>query len=106
MERPGQLIPRDLGNALIIARARRLKGMDAAERIARPDKTAGARNAWRRFGRGRHPAALNLGDCFSYALPRDRGAVVLKGEDLGRRTSSPWTIDAQFWNSRGAKSFR
>ncbi len=24
--------------------------------------------AWRRFGKGRHPAALNYGDCFSYAL--------------------------------------
>src|SRR5205085_5474571 len=25
-----------------------------------------ARRAWRRFGRGRHPAGLNFGDCFSY----------------------------------------
>jgi len=27
-----------------------------------------ARRAWRRFGKGRHPAGLNFGDCFSYAL--------------------------------------
>ena len=27
-----------------------------------------ARSAYRRFGKGRHPAALNFGDCFSYAL--------------------------------------
>ena len=27
-----------------------------------------ARQAWRRFGRGNHPAALNYGDCFAYAL--------------------------------------
>jgi ribonuclease VapC len=27
-----------------------------------------ALTAWRRFGKGRHPAALNFGDCFSYAL--------------------------------------
>ena len=27
-----------------------------------------ARQAFRRFGKGRHPAALNLGDCFAYAL--------------------------------------
>src|ERR1700722_356772 len=27
-----------------------------------------ARGAYRRFGKGRHPAALNFGDCFSYAL--------------------------------------
>lgn len=27
-----------------------------------------ARSAYRRFGKGRHPAGLNFGDCFSYAL--------------------------------------
>jgi ribonuclease VapC len=27
-----------------------------------------ARRAWRRFGKGRHSAGLNFGDCFSYAL--------------------------------------
>jgi ribonuclease VapC len=29
-----------------------------------------ARSAFRRFGKGRHPAALNFGDCFAYALAR------------------------------------
>lgn len=29
-----------------------------------------ARQAWRRFGRGRHPAGLNFGDCFAYALAK------------------------------------
>lgn len=32
--------------------------------------SAGAVAAWRQFGKGRHPAALNLGDCFAYALAR------------------------------------
>lgn len=42
-----------------------------------------ARRAWRRFGRGRHPAALNYGDCFSYALALTRGEPLLfKGEDF------------------------
>jgi ribonuclease VapC len=27
-----------------------------------------ARQAWRKYGKGRHPAALNFGDCFAYAL--------------------------------------
>jgi len=27
-----------------------------------------ARRAWRRFGKGNHPASLNFGDCFAYAL--------------------------------------
>lgn len=33
--------------------------------------------AWARFGRGRHPAALNFGDCFAYALARFQGAPLL-----------------------------
>jgi ribonuclease VapC len=42
---------------------------------------AAAVTAWRRFGRGRHPAALNLGDCFAYALARLDGVPLLfKGD--------------------------
>ena len=36
-----------------------------------------ARDAALRFGRGRHPAALNFGDCFSYALSVARGEPLL-----------------------------
>lgn len=36
-----------------------------------------ARAAWKRFGKGRHPAALNFGDCFSYALARSLGEPLL-----------------------------
>jgi ribonuclease VapC len=44
---------------------------------------AAAAMAWRRFGRGRHPAGLNFGDCFSYALARTAGIPLLfKGEDF------------------------
>jgi ribonuclease VapC len=44
-----------------------------------------ARAAWRRFGKGRHPAKLNLGDCFAYALAEARGEPLLfKGEDFAR----------------------
>ncbi|HYU25779.1 MAG TPA: type II toxin-antitoxin system VapC family toxin [Thermoanaerobaculia bacterium] len=44
-----------------------------------------ARNAYSRFGKGRHPAALNFGDCFSYALARVRGeALLFKGTDFSR----------------------
>lgn len=41
--------------------------------------------AWGRFGTGRHPAALNFGDCFSYAVARLAGAPLLyKGEDFAQ----------------------
>lgn len=42
-----------------------------------------ARRAWRRFGKGRHPAGLNFGDCFSYALAALTGEPLLfKGNDF------------------------
>ena len=44
-----------------------------------------ARKAFQRFGRGRHPARLNFGDCFAYALAKDSGAPLLfKGEDFAQ----------------------
>lgn len=42
-----------------------------------------AREAYRRYGKGRHPAGLNLGDCCSYALARYTGEPLLcKGGDF------------------------
>ena len=39
--------------------------------------------AWRRFGKGRHPAGLNFGDTFSYALARRMGQPLLfVGDDF------------------------
>jgi ribonuclease VapC len=44
-----------------------------------------ALDAWLRFGRGRHPAALNLGDCFAYATARVAGRPLLcKGDDFAK----------------------
>ena len=41
--------------------------------------------AFDRFGKGRHPAALNLGDCFAYACAQQhRVALLCKGEDFPR----------------------
>jgi ribonuclease VapC len=41
-----------------------------------------ALEGWRRYGKGRHPAGLNLGDCFSYGLARTLNAPLLfKGTD-------------------------
>jgi ribonuclease VapC len=36
-----------------------------------------ARSAWRKYGKGRHPAALNFEDCFSYALAKATGEPLL-----------------------------
>ncbi len=44
-----------------------------------------ARRAWRRFGKGNHPAGLNFGDCFAYALAETTGEPLLfKGGDFAK----------------------
>jgi ribonuclease VapC len=49
------------------------------------DQVALARDAFRRFGKGRHPARLNIGDCCSYALAIHAGEPLLfKGDDFGK----------------------
>jgi ribonuclease VapC len=50
-----------------------------------------AREAYRDYGKGSgHPARLNFGDCFSYALARDTGEPLLfKGEDFRQTDVTP-----------------
>lgn len=44
-----------------------------------------ARMGWRKFGKGNHPASLNFGDCFAYALAKISGEPLLaKGDDFRR----------------------
>ena len=44
-----------------------------------------AADAYARFGGGRHPAALNMGDCFAYACAKANDAALLyKGDDFAR----------------------
>ncbi len=44
-----------------------------------------ALEAHRRFGKGRHPARLNMGDCFSYACAKANDATLLyKGDDFSK----------------------
>ena len=85
----------------IVAEGRTLPGMaeklDALMGAIRPEivpftaeHVSLARDAWRRFGKGRHKAGLNLGDCFSYALAKERGQPLLfKGEDFAATDIEP-----------------
>jgi ribonuclease VapC len=44
-----------------------------------------AEAAYRSFGKGTHPAGLNFGDCFAYALAKETGeAILFKGDDFAR----------------------
>jgi len=56
----------------------RVMAVDARQAVA-------ARDAWHRFGKGRHPAALNFGDCFSYALAvTTERPLLFRGDDFAR----------------------
>ena len=47
------------------------------------EQAQAARRAWRRFGKGNHPAGLNFGDCFAYALAEaTREPLLFKGVDF------------------------
>ena len=48
-----------------------------------PEQAQTARQAWQRFGKGNHPAGLNFGDCFAYALAKAaREPLLYKGRDF------------------------
>ena len=50
-----------------------------------------ARSAYSRFGKGRHRASLNLGDCAAYALARSSGeALLFKGNDFSETDVEIW----------------
>jgi ribonuclease VapC len=60
---------------------------DLAIQIVPVDADQGeiARRAWRKYGKGRHNARLNFGDCFAYALATSLGEPLLaKGNDFSR----------------------
>lgn len=72
----------DAGRALL-ERFFRLTGADIV--AATPEQADVAAEAFRRFGKGRHPAALNIGDAFSYALAKSADQPLLfKGHDFSR----------------------
>jgi ribonuclease VapC len=49
------------------------------------DQVDVARFAWRTYGKGRHPASLNLGDCCTYALSKSSHEPILfKGDDFAK----------------------
>jgi ribonuclease VapC len=50
-----------------------------------------ALDAWRRYGKGRHSAALNLGDCAAYALAAvGNEALLFKGDDFSKTDIAEW----------------
>jgi ribonuclease VapC len=68
---------------LLAAAAARCVAVDVAQAVL-------ARDAFARLGKGRAPAGLNFGDCFSYALAKAAGRPLLcKGSDFSRTDLAP-----------------
>lgn len=63
-----------------------LLGSVGADIIAIDDRIgAAALRAWKLYGKGRHPARLNMGDCFAYASARTLDVPLLfKGNDFSK----------------------
>lgn len=54
------------------------------------DQAELARAAWRKYGKGNHPAGLNIGDCCAYALAKYSGEPLLfKGDDFSQTDIQP-----------------
>ncbi|HEX7291038.1 MAG TPA: type II toxin-antitoxin system VapC family toxin [Conexibacter sp.] len=76
---------RDLDD-FMLATGIRVAAVDVAQAHA-------ARDAWLRYGKGRSPAGLNFGDCFSYALAKTTGRPLLfKGDDFAQTDVTPAAV--------------
>jgi ribonuclease VapC len=51
-----------------------------------------ARQAFRLYGKGKHPASLNFGDCFAYALAKSlKEPLLFKGNDFSQTDIEPYS---------------
>lgn len=79
----GIVIEARLGPAGVDAISRFLRDADIEIVDVNIDAADRALSAWRRYGKGRHRAALNFGDCFAYALAERTGLPLLcTGDDF------------------------
>jgi ribonuclease VapC len=69
-----------------VDRAKELLALEQVQTVPLDEALAdAAADGYRRFGKGRHPAGLNLGDCFSYALAsRAQVPLLFKGDDFSK----------------------
>lgn len=79
------LLESQRGPAAIEALDALLTKADVQVHVVDLDQARAAREAFRRYGKGRHPAGLNFGDCFAYALAHTLAEPLLyKGDDFAR----------------------
>jgi ribonuclease VapC len=84
------VLARRLGDDALARLDDLLEGYGIAILPFAPDHARLAREAFLRFGKGRHPAGLNFGDCLSYAAARAEGLPLLfVGDDFARTDIAP-----------------
>jgi ribonuclease VapC len=84
-----------------------LSGLDLTAVPFGADHLAAAEAAWWRFGKGRHPAALNFGDCFSYALGEGgKSAAALQRRRFRPDRYSRGSLLTRFRTRRPASNWR
>ena len=67
-----------------------LRAMDIVVAPFEPRHATEARHAWQRFGRGRHPAKLNYGDCMAYGFAKaENKPLLFKGNDFALTDIAP-----------------
>ena len=88
--RDTMIVAGELFHLLVIEGDRRLAAGNIAVAPVSEGQAHRAFEAFLRYGKGRHPARLNLGDCFAYALAKERGEPLLfKGDDFARTDIEP-----------------
>lgn len=82
----GMVIDRKAENDFPALAFERLMAMTRLEIVpVTHEQAVMARAAYRTFGKGNHPASLNFGDCFAYALAKEAGEPLLfKGNDFAQ----------------------
>lgn len=79
------VLARRVGDAALTRLEAFLVGYGVEVLALTPDHAQAARDAFLRWGKGRHPAALNFGDCMSYAVARvERLPLLFVGDDFSR----------------------
>jgi ribonuclease VapC len=83
VDRRGDAVARSRFDALVAAVGLEVVPFTAAH-------AAHAREAWQNFGRGRHKARLNFGDCLAYGFAKgEREALLYKGRDFAQTDIEP-----------------
>lgn len=85
------ILQNETGSNLLIDKIIKADSLKIAVKPVTREQAELARTAYRKFGKGNHPAGLNYGDCFSYALAVSLNEPLLyvgqdfEKTDLGKR---------------------